>query len=283
MKLSVFTAMMVEGRVFDGSGRKLSPEECIEQIAQAGFAGVEWCIGDSYVLKPAQAEREAETLGEQTRQRGLEIVSVASWANVEQPEQVRQMTEIAARLGAPGLRIGLPAYTPNHPYREQMQRSAELLAQALEIAQPLRVRLLIEIHFGFLCSSASLTARFLEPFAPEAVGVIYDAGNTVVEGGERRAVALELLGDHLNHVHAKNMQWTWTNLDWQEHPTDREHWQWQFVPLNRGIVDWDEVIAALRAVDYRGWISLEDFSTRPLDQKLKEGRTFLTELLASHP
>ncbi len=277
MKLSIFTAMMAEGRVFDGSGRKLPPEECIEQIAQAGFTGVEWGIADSYALTPAQAERDAETLGAQTRQRGLEIVSVASGASVEQPEQVRRMTEIAARLGAPSLRVGLPAYAPSRSYREQMQRSAELLARALEIARPLRVRLLIEMHFGCLCPSASLAVRFLEPFAPCDVGVIYDPGNTVVEGGERWAVALELLGDYLNHVHAKNLQWTWTNLDWKEHPTDREHWQWQLAPLDRGIVEWDEVIAALRAVDYRGWISLEDFSTRPLQQKLMEGRAFLSE------
>lgn len=280
MKFSVFTAMMVEGRVFDGSGRKLPPEECIEQIAQAGFTGIEWGIADGYALTPSQAERDAEKLGERTRQRGLEIVSVASGAGIEQPEQVRRMAEIAARLGASSMRVGMPSYTPTLSYREQMKRSAELLARAVEIARPLRVRLLIEAHFGFLCPSASLAARFLEPFAPADAGVIYDPANTVVEGGERWAVALELLGDYLNHVHAKNIQWIWTNLDWKEHPTDREHWQWQFVSLDRGMIEWDEMIAALRAVDYRGWISLEDFSTRPLQQKLVEGRAFLSEKIS---
>jgi len=70
------------------------------------------------------------------------------------------------------------------------------------------------------------------------------------------------------HVHVKNTEWTRTQPGWQG----------QFVGLDRGLVNWSEVIAALRSVGYRGWLSLEDFSSRPLEQKLREGKLILSRL-----
>jgi sugar phosphate isomerase/epimerase len=279
MKLSVFTAMMVEGRVFDRTGRRLPPDEYIERIAQAGYRGLEWGIDDSYALVPAVAEREAERLVERSRGLGLETVSIASGASVDDPEAVRRMLEIAARLEAPALRVSLREYEPRRSYAEQVDRGTQDFARALEAARPYGIRLLIEIHFGFLCPSASLAHRFLSAFDVSAAGAILDPGNMIVEGRENWGIGAELLGGYLAHVHVKNISWAWTTLDWLEHPTDRAHWQWQMVGLEEGIVDWQEVIAALKTAGYRGWYSLEDFSTRPLAQKLQEGTATLGRLL----
>src|ERR1043166_2535212 len=103
MRPSVFTAMMVEGRVFDGSGRKLPPAECVEKIVAAGYEGIEWGIGERYAWTPAAAEREAEQFGRLSRRYGLESVAVSSGASVDDIDGVRLMLEIAARLNAPAL------------------------------------------------------------------------------------------------------------------------------------------------------------------------------------
>lgn len=279
MKLGVFTAMMVEGRVFDGSGRRLPPAEYIAKIAGCGYKGVEWGIADSYALTPAMAEREAEQLGRLSHGYGLHTVAVASGASAHDTDALRRMLDISARFRAPGLRIGLRHYNPLVSYQEQVKVGADDFAKALEIARPYKIRLLLEIHFGFLLPSPSLTRRFLEPFGSATAGAILDPANLVVEGYEAWPIGVELLGDFLDHVHVKNIQWTWTNLDWQEHPTKSEHWQWQLAALDRGQVDWSKVIAVLRAAGYRGWLLLEDFSTRPLNKKLREGRTILSRLL----
>ena len=52
--------------------------------------------------------------------------------------------------------------------------------------------------------------------------------------------------------------------------------------LDRGLVRWAEVIAALRSVGYRGWLSLEDFSTRPFDGIELSRIVALAEQLAKH-
>ncbi len=279
MRLGVFTAMMVEGRVFDGSGRKLPPGEYLQKIAENGYQGVEWGVGGGYALTPDLAERGAVEWGRRSRELGLTTVSVASDARAHDREAVRRMLEISARLKAPSLRVGLRSYDPGVPYREQVQRSADDFAMALNLAGLYKIRLLLEIHFGFLLPSASLAERFLARFDSAAAGVILDPANMVVEGYEPWEIVVETLGGYLDHVHVKNIQWTWTKLDWMEHPTRRAHWQWQFAALERGLVDWSRVIRVLLAAGYDGWLLLEDFSTRPLQEKLRQGRRTLSRLL----
>lgn len=276
MRLSVFTAMMVDGRVFDGSGRRLAPAECVERIADAGFAGIEWGIDDSYALKPGMAGREAESLLAAMQARRLAVASIASGAAADRPDEVRRLLDIAARFHSPLLRVSLPPYDAGRPYADQIRHAATAMEAARALARPYRIRLVLELHFGSLIPSASLARQFLSSFDPAEIGAIYDPGNMVVEGYEDWRIGTEILGPYLAHVHAKNTRWLWTCLDWQEHPTDHEHWQWQFTPLDQGIVVWPAVIAALRAVNYAGWVSLEDFSTRPILDKLTDGRRCLS-------
>ena len=280
MQLGVFTAMMVEGRVFDGTGRKLPPDQYIEQIAAAGYCGIEWGIADSYALTPGMAERDGLRLERMARDYGLETAAVASGASARDLESVQRMLDIAVTFHAPVLRIGLRAYDPQSTYADQIKQSTQDFSEALRIAGPYKIKLVVEIHFGSLLPSPSLAQRFISQFEPAAAGLIFDPGNMVVEGCEPWPVSIEIIGPYLDHVHVKNLRWIWTNLDWKEHPTPKKHWQWQLTSLDKGQVNWQQVLTALRNVHYLGWLMLEDFSTRPLQQKLRQGHHFLTQLLA---
>jgi hypothetical protein len=80
-------------------------------------------------------------------------------------------------------------------------------------------------------------------------------------------MGMELLGEHLTHVHIKNQAW---QVDHTE-PDGTIMWRCQAAPLREGIVNWREVLADLRAVGYDGWLSFEDFSTAlPTEQKIAE-------------
>lgn len=279
MKLGVFSAMMVEGSPFDGKGRKLPPGECLTMIKAVGYSGVEWGISKGYGFTIAMAEKEAEHWGRETRAAGLEITGVSSGAAVDHPEEVRQMLEIAARLPAPMLRVSLLLPKVEVAYGDLFTRNTDLFGKALDLARPFRIKLVIETHFGFMCASASQAHRFLSQFRAAESGAIHDAGNMVIEGRENWKPSFELLGAYLAHVHVKNTCWRWTREDWLGQPTDQEHWQWQFCPLAEGLVDWAEVVEALQAVGYRGWLSMEDFSSQPLDRKLNEDRAFLARVV----
>jgi hypothetical protein len=80
------------------------------------------------------------------------------------------------------------------------------------------------------------------------------ATDNVAIGADLR-MALDMLGERVDLVHVKNIRWEQT-------PAGR--WRWRFDELADGQCDWVEVIAALRASGYDGWLSLENLWRVPV-------------------
>jgi sugar phosphate isomerase/epimerase len=108
----------------------------------------------------------------------------------------------------------------------------------------------------------------VKDFDPKCIGVIYDPGNMIVEGRESWKMGLELLGDYLAHVHVKNLLWQYGEEDYRGNKCERG-WHWAWADMDKGMVDWQEVIRTLKATGYKGYLSLEDFSPSPIEERLK--------------
>jgi len=83
-----------------------------------------------------------------------------------------------------------------------------------------------------------------------------------------------MLGPYLAHVHLKNAR---------RHATDgRSHAE--FAPLRDGIVDLRALFAALSAVGYDEWVSLEDCSqVAPLAERTADNLRHVRECAARRP
>jgi sugar phosphate isomerase/epimerase len=148
------------------------------------------------------------------------------------------------------------------------------LREAQTLAKQYGVKAVIENHHRTIAPSAALAHRLVAAFDPEYVGVIHDAGNMVYEGFEEYRMGLELLGPYLAHVHLKNAAW--------QRPSDGGVWQANWAPLADGVVDWQKLFAALRAVGYTGWLGIEDFSqARPSAAALTFNYQFIQNQLNS--
>jgi sugar phosphate isomerase/epimerase len=103
--------------------------------------------------------------------------------------------------------------------------------------------------------------------------VIYDPGNMVCEGFEDYRIGIELLGPYLAHVHVKNAAYT--------RPEGGGVWTARWAPLEDGVVNFREFFAALRAADYEGWLSVEDFSAARLSREaLRHNLVFIQDAIA---
>jgi sugar phosphate isomerase/epimerase len=77
---------------------------------------------------------------------------------------------------------------------------------------------------------------------------------------------LETLGPYLAHAHVKNARWRQTD----RRADGSLAWQAEWAPLDAGIVNLRDLVAALRDVGYDGWVSVEDFSTeQPLAERVR--------------
>ena len=262
MKIAIFTVSLSEW----------TPEEAVRNLAELRYDGVEWRItddptratpgfwqGNRCTFPLSTFVEDAPRIRALSEAAGLAIPAIASYVQAADAENVERVFRGAAVLGSPMARIQVPRYDGQAGYVELWERARRDYREVARLAGTHGVKALVEIHHETIVPSASATRRFLDGFDPGSVGAIYDPGNMVWEGHEQYRLGLETLGPYLAHVHAKNSAWRQTG----RRADGSLAWQAEWAPLDEGIVDLGDLLSALRAVGYDGWISVEDFTTEP--------------------
>jgi sugar phosphate isomerase/epimerase len=282
IKLSVFTVMMPDCDL----------KESAKLLAENGYEGVEWrvtrvdatkanepfsfwgnnrsTVNEDTILEKAQEVREL------TKSAGLEIPNLACYQPASAVDKIDMLMRAAKIIGAPSIRVGVPRYDRSQPYPKLLAQARSEMAQMEKLAKKYGVKALIEIHMGTITPSASAAYRVVEGFDPKYVGAILDPGNMVHEGWENWKMGMEILGEYLGHVHAKNYRWVVAGTD----DKGTVQWQPEAVPMEQGLANWGQVIADLKAIGYDGYISFEDFSNLPTKDKLARNAAYMRKLLA---
>ncbi|WP_459217019.1 sugar phosphate isomerase/epimerase family protein [Pseudonocardia sichuanensis] len=262
-----------------------TPEQAVAELAALGFDGIEWRVADdpptgeppgfwsgNRCTWPASSfERDVPRIAALTRGAGLEMPAIGPYVRCDDLEAVESLMRGAAALGVPRMRVQVGAPGPEG-YRETFARRREEYGAVAELALRYGVQALLELHHQSLVASASAAARFLDGVDPRAVGVIHDVGNMLREGYEHDPWCLEILGEHLAHVHVKNAVL-------RPAPDASPPWTWEWAPVREGAAALDRLFDALADAGYDGWVSLEDFSTTlPLRERVRDDLAYVREL-----
>lgn len=269
MKLGIYSACLPA----------LTPDEAIKAAARFGYSGIEWRVSREVGGPGAQdfltnnrctvlpEEDEITRVCAATREAGLEVISLAPYINCGDVDEVNRLMLAARQNAVPAVRLRAPWMGPQGFHR-LFAEATEFFTAVAGLAVRHGVQAQLEIHQRSICPSASLAWQLIGSFPHHSVGVIYDVGNLVLEGYEDHEMALQILGQHLSHVHLKNAAYF---------PSPKGGpWKPRWTPINEGIVDVDRVLSLLDASGYAGWISVEDFSTSRSDlDKLAFNATYL--------
>ena len=130
-------------------------------------------------------------------------------------------------------------------------------------------------HYGTIFEDPPVFAGFMELTDPSLVGFCPDTGQLLMSGFDV-AATLRRYASRVQYVHLKDLVDSGTRLAGRDAPDEvrPDLWhvdsRWRPVELGRGLVDFDEVAAILRRVDYQGWWTEElDFT---LYDKLESAR-----------
>jgi fatty-acyl-CoA synthase len=229
------------------------PGWTIEQAAEAGarygYAGIELRLLDGEVIGPGLSAAERERIARVCEATGLAICCLDTSVRVAQPDpsareaQVRDglvMLEHAAALGAPVIRVfaGAPEGTDE---AAAVAAAGDGLARLAERGEQLGVVVALETHDVF-CSSAAVAAALQQ--APRAQA-LWDLLHPY-RIGEPTDVTLGRLIGRLAHVHIKDGR-----------PPAGGGSSWELTLLGEGAVPTREILAALRAAGYNGWLAVE--------------------------
>ncbi len=282
MKLSVFTVIIPDRTM----------EETVALLKEAGYDGVEWRCRElpperktgpysfhgnfKFDLTPKNLAELGPRMKKACEDAGIEPVSVASYLKLSDLDGLKLICEGSCACGARMFRVGPPGYDRSRPYPELYSQAVDEIGKVADLAGGYGLKALLETHMGNIMPSASLAWRLVKDFSPERVGVIYDPGNMAKEGYECYRMGMELLGPHLAHVHVKNGSMEKGAM----RPDGTQEWRLRWVPMKEGVADWRQILTDLVAVGYEGYLSSENFSEEPTEEKLAGDVRYVRALLA---
>ena len=251
--------------------QKMTLKECFQLCKDAGFDGVEVNYALEGDLSPEASEAAITGIGEMARKIGIQISGVCSflfWPYAfthQDPERRKKGVELAQRmivaarlLGTDNLLV-VPGSVyapwipdePPVPHDVALERATAAVKSLIPLAQKNNVSLNMENIFanGFLHSPQEMNA-FVDGFASENVKVHFDTGNIMQYHFPEHWIPL--LGQRIKNIHLKEYSKKVHEFNLNA-----------FRLLLDGTTNWPAVLAALGAINYRGYLTFEYFNPFP--------------------
>ncbi|MDR2648067.1 MAG: sugar phosphate isomerase/epimerase [Oscillospiraceae bacterium] len=177
-------------------------------------------------------------------------------ANVLKIERSKRILELAKDLETDIVttHIGVVPEDPAHPRYQILQDACGTLA---EYADSLRAHFAIETG----PEPARTLKTFLDSLHSRGVAVNLDPANFVMVTGDDPADAVHTLKDYIVHTHAKDGRKLYHRDPEEVYGMVESHIvtspSYAEVPLGEGQVDWDAYLAALTAIGYDSFLTIE--------------------------
>ncbi len=253
--------MIRYGFLPSGSMLKWDIEKVCEYLCAAGYEGIEllpvWLLGEDKNDETRKRVLDAVlsnnlTISEVVLQRDLVVVDEA-----ERADAVKWLSEAIAIVGQMGVDT-VNLFTGPQPWladpvvigKDVSQGQAwgwvfAAFDQLLPIAEKNGVRIAVENVWGMLCcdlySHTFLQAHYNSPL----LGVNLDPSHDILYGNTDMSFLVKSWGDKIFHVHLKDA----VGIPVQG--------KFVFPLLGEGLVNWTDFFAALHAIGYKGFASVE--------------------------
>ncbi|MCB1230358.1 MAG: sugar phosphate isomerase/epimerase [Verrucomicrobiae bacterium] len=154
--------------------------------------------------------------------------------------------EFAASVGGSSV-LYVARYDRTRPLMESWNETQDIIRQGLPAAEKHQVKILVEnVWAGFLISALD-TVRYVDEINHPWFGSYFDVGNNVRWGVPQHWI--ELLGPRIGRLDIK---------EWDERKHRSEGLAKGFSsPIGEGTIEWDQVRAALKKINYQGWATAE--------------------------
>jgi sugar phosphate isomerase/epimerase len=226
-------------------------EQCIEAAQRYGYEGLELRLLDGEIIDGKLPSKQRRRVRACATQAGLPIIGLDTSVCVAQieaqssAEQVREgvtLLELAHDLEAPFIRVfaGPPIGADAEEAVAAAATSLEALAQR---GHELGVAIALETHDAF--ASSILVAQALRRVNDPLVGALWDFLHPYRLGETAQETAQRLSG-RLLHTHVKDGQ-----------RPQAPQAEWNLTLLDEGNVPTLEMLAALQAIGFDGWLSVE--------------------------
>lgn len=160
-----------------------------------------------------------------------------------QEDEALRYVELAAKLGAPGIRVFGDQARPGVDFASMKKWASEALWSLAGKARASNVEVWIETH-GDL-TKASDVKQVLSQCGCHGIGAVWDPANAVEANGEDPLDGGAVLDGYIRHVHFKDLL---------RRPGSST---WEYVMIGQGNLGVKKVLTALRRQNYSRFVSYE--------------------------
>jgi L-ribulose-5-phosphate 3-epimerase len=185
-------------------------------------------------------------------------------------DEFRACIAAAYEVGATRIRVYAGRWQPGMDNRaahwDRLRTALSILARE---AEPAKVVLCVENHFGTMTQTAADTARLVREVDSPAVRVLYDQANLTFTHNENWQDAFAVQGDLIGHVHVKDFVFKDPHAPFRFSDTVRVRAEERAIRscvVGTGVVPWRSILEELVRRGYDDVLSLEyEYRWHPQD------------------
>lgn len=227
--------------------------QVIEIAVRSGYEGLElrFLEGEDSLWKlPAFQGSGLATSKRMITDSGLAITCVGTSCRFHSPdpleregwvEEGKRMADLAAALGAPGIRVFGDKIQPGADRETTRTWIAEGVRKLAERTREKGVGVWLETHGDF--ASSAETMQIVRESGRSDIGVVWDPANAFTDGKEQPSGVAPAFGSALRHVHLRDL--------------DDRGGEWEPVLSGEGKFPLREIVAELGKLGYAGFLSFE--------------------------
>ncbi len=250
------------------------------------FAVIKECGGEGVDISRTARDHPWAEVRRMVADAGLVVSSHIGGADLTQAdpalrtpgiEAVKGVIDEACELGTDLALVTTGACHEGQDKAEARRNVASALAEVLPYARAAGITVTIE-DFGSPRAPYQTGAEVAEccELAGPDLMVTYDSGNMIM-GDEDPVDFLRLVAPRVRHCHAKD--WELLPPEAENALTARSGKRYIGTVVGAGVLDYPAIIAALKAMDYRGFVSFEYEGRGDPVAAAHEGMRYLRELI----
>jgi L-ribulose-5-phosphate 3-epimerase len=179
---------------------------------------------------------------------------------------IKKASDFAKECGIPAVQTHC-GFIPENPndalYKETVETIRDIAEHCKRNRQNLRYETGQETPITLV--------RTMQDVGTDNQGVNFDLANLILYGKANPVDAIELLGPYVQGIHAKDGLW----------PSDPKRLG-EEVPIGKGKVDFPRIIARLKAIDYRGAVTIErEISGAQQREDVRAAKRYLEKLIGA--
>ncbi len=225
-------------------------EDLARAAGDLGFDGVDITVRKGGHVLPERVREDLPRLVATLRKQPLAVPMITTDIVDADTPHAEDIVATMAELGIPYYRWGGLKYTENQPYTAQLEAMKPRIARLGQLNSRYKVCAMYHTHSGTGVVGASIWDLhiLLNDFDPRAVGVNFDVGHAVIEGGLGGWInSFHITGPHLRGIAVKDFAWA---------KDSKGTWKPEWKPLGEGMVPFSQFFRMVAQAGFAGPLQL---------------------------